>query len=111
MCKFEMWAKWCHDGTRKQSNMIAKMMDSGGYLTFGASNGSLDCLEATIESIIMKLAVECKASADVIRAHYGASNYSYLKMDVTKRANLLGFSVAKYYRLLNKAKLFVESYI
>lgn len=110
--KYEMWASWCHSGGQiSQTNMVGKMMDSLGHMTFGTAGGatSANCLESRIEKQINKLAESDLECANVLRIHCGSRDWRDLKLTCSEKAKKAGVTQSKYYRLINKAKKFVEA--
>lgn len=117
----ESWARWCHSGgviAGSGSSMLAKMMDNKGLMMFNAGGGKapmIDCVESTIEGVVMSIANQYPRRADVLRLEYNAGWMSVVKrhqiprynpanMGQEEHAAALGISVRTYRRSLAAAR-------
>ena len=117
----EAWARWLSDGRTSQpggaDSMLARLIDSKGFLIFGGSSGSSgprDTLEERIEVFVYHLAKRAPLCADVLRLEYAAGAQRVATSRNWKRyepglkqldhALLLGVSLRTYRTRLAEAR-------
>lgn len=105
---FDSWARWVHQGGLLPggSSIMAKMIDSKGFMSFGSGGGrgpSPDCIEAQIETALMKLNEKHSDAVYVFRLEYGAIRRAGFDPEQTQtiKAHALGISVRTYRRRLD----------
>ena len=114
--KYELWATWCNNNLQpKGTNMIGKMIESAGYLTFGTSGGQelRDSIETRVERGISILAQESKTEiqAKCIRVKYGAISYQHLNLSAQAKADLCGVKVSSFYNHCKRGEKFINGLI
>lgn len=117
----ESWARWLSDGRPSAmgggDSMLARLIDSKGFLIFGGSGGSSeprDTLEERVEILVYEMAKVAPMRADVLRLEY-AAGYQRVAVargwkhytpgqDQLSHALLLGVSLRTYRTRLAEAR-------
>lgn len=103
---FDQWARWVHSGSLVPSSqsILGKLIECQGVMNYGSGGGpALDCIEADVESAVLRLAAENQAAATVFRVEYGAQG-NPLDNTQLKRAHRQGISLPTYKRRLKTAR-------
>lgn len=118
----ESWARWLSDGRTAESggadSMLARLIDSKGFLIFGGGGGGSseprDTLEARVEILVYEMSKTAPLRADVLRLEY-AAGYQRVAVargwkhyrpgqDQLSHALLLGVSLRTYRTRLAEAR-------
>ncbi|MNM21441.1 hypothetical protein D3C81_318010 [compost metagenome] len=123
----ESWARWSEGGGAYVlggggKSLLARWMDTKGYIVFGGSAGSAsvnDEIEARINDLVTQLFAENELRADVLRLEYSAGwyvvtvrrslrGYDPRGLDQLQKAYHLGISLRTYERRLAEAREFIK---
>ena len=103
---FDQWARWVHSGSLVPGgqSILGKLIECQGVMNYGSGGDpALDCIEADVESAVLRLAAENQAAATVFRVEYGAQG-NPLDNTQLKRAHRQGISLPTYKRRLKTAR-------
>lgn len=106
---FDQWARWVHRGSLVPGgqSILGKLIECQGVMNYGCGKGpALDCIEADVESAVLRLAAENQQAASVFRVEFGALG-NPLDNTQLKRAHRQGISLPTYKRRLKAAREFV----
>ncbi|OCH08072.1 hypothetical protein A6D98_09785 [Aliivibrio fischeri] len=103
---FDQWARWVHSGSLVPGgqSILGKLIECQGVMNYGSGRGpALDCIEADVESAVLRLAAENQPAAIIFRVEYGAQG-NPLDNTQLKRAHRQGISLPTYKRKLKTAR-------